>query len=192
MVKIVHRVILVIGDKPSDIVKKYSEDTEGNINAFYKYERCQQHRLEVTGEEGDFSDPFPLKNGGKSYSSHYDEIDWDKIHRNPKKTELNGRVWELVVNDDEPRTEQERLIKQRMHERIAYFEDNFNSKENYVNYSSSLWYWGVATDEKYDEVKSDCSDEEAMEWITNFFDRYIKPLKGKNPLITIYEVHSLD
>ena len=102
MTKITYRTILVIGDNHADIARKYSADLEGNENAYYKYERCQQHRLDVTGEEGDFSDPFPLKNGGKAYSARFNDIDWEQIHRNPKKMELNARVWELVVNDDEP------------------------------------------------------------------------------------------
>ena len=163
--------------------------TDENPNAFYKYERCHQHRLEVTGEEGDFSDPFPLKNGTKSYSAHFNDIDWEQIHRNPQKMELNARVWELVVNDDEPQNEQEKQIKDRMFERLSYFEDNFKNKTEFVNHSSNLWYWGIATDKKYEEVNYKVSD---MEWCVTFFDKYIKKLKKTNPLITIYEVHSLD
>ena len=33
----------------------------------------------------------------------------------------------LVVNDDEPQNEQEESIKERMYERIAYFENNFKT-----------------------------------------------------------------
>lgn len=266
MPKITYRIILVVGDKPDEIVKKYSADTkvekhikmkfddagkekekhiklleailtdkripltetqygiykdmylninnmsdfdyfrgmtdgceydentgdaltDENENAYYKYERCQQHRLEVTGEEGDFSDPFPLKDGAKSYSAHYNEIDWNKIHRNPKTIELNSRVWDLVVNDDEPRNKKEIELKKKLYNRISYFEDNFKTKEEYLNHSSSLWYWGIATDEKYEEINYKVSD---MDWVVNFFDNYIKPLEKTNPLLTIYEVHSLD
>lgn len=163
--------------------------TDENPNAFYKYERCQQHRLDVTGEEGDFSDPFPLKDGTKAYSAHFNDIDWEQIHRNPKKMALNARVWELVVNNDEPQNEQEENIKKRMYERIAYFENNFKTKEEFINHSSSLWYWGVATDKKYEEVNYKVSD---MDWCVNFYDKYLRTLAKTNPLITIYEVHSLD
>lgn len=163
--------------------------TTENPNAFYKYERCQQHRLDVTGQEGDFSDPFPLKDGGISYSAHFNDIDWEKLHRNPRTIELNKRVWELVVEDDEPQNDREEDLKNRMYERITYFENNFKTKEEYLNHSTSLWYWGVATDKKYEEVNYKISD---MDWVVNFFDTYIKPLKKTNPLITIYEVHSLD
>jgi len=162
--------------------------SEQNPNAYYKYQRCQQHRLEVTGEEGDFSDPFPLKDGTKSYSAHFNDIDWKKIHKNPKRIKMNERVWELVVEDDFPKNEEETLIKKRMYERITYFTNNFKSKEEYVNYSTSLWYWGVATDKKYVEVNHKISD---MDWCINFFDTYLKGLEKSNPLITIYETHSL-
>jgi len=174
---------------------EYDHDKDGNAisdvnpNAFYKYERCQQHRLDVTGEEGDFSDPFPLKDGTKAYSAHFNDIDWEKIHRNPDRMKLNQRVWELVVDDDEPLDEREADLKERMYERIAYFDNNFKSMEEYIIHSSSLWYWGIATEEKYEEVNYKISD---MDWCVNFFDTYLKGLEETNPLITIYETHSLD
>lgn len=163
--------------------------TDANPNAYYKYERCQQHRLDVTGEEGDFSDPFPLKDGSKAYSARFNDIDWDKIHKNPDKIHLNDRVWEMVVNDDEPQGEQEEYIKERMFARIAYFTDNFKNKEEYISHSTSYWHWGVATEEKYEEVNYKISD---MAWVTNFYDKYIKGLEKENPLLTIYEVKCLD
>lgn len=185
------RVILVVGDNHQEIVKKYSADTEGNQNAFYKYERCQQHRLDVTGEEGDFSDPFPLKNGGISYSAHYDEIDWEKIHKNPKSIDLAKRAWEIVVEKDKPLTQQEENIKLRMQNRIDYFLNNFTSKEDYVNYYANLWYYGIANNDTYVEVDSESDDKTIKEWCTGFFEKYIKPLEKDNPLLTIYEVHCL-
>lgn len=178
------------------VTQEYVHDKETNDaistynpNAYYKYERCQQHRLEVTGEEGDFSDPFPLKDGTKSYSAHFNDIDWEKIHRNPNVIELNKRVWELVMEDDKPLDEYEDYLKKTMFERINYFSNNFKNKEEYLKHSTSLWYWGVATEEKYVEVNYKVSD---MDWCVNFFDTFLKDLYKTNPLITIYETHSLD
>lgn len=193
MPHITYRIILVIGDNHKEIAMKYSADKENNENVFYKYQRCHQKRLEKTKEESDFSDPFPLKDGTKSYSAHCNEIDWEKLHKNIDKIKLNERVWDLVVNDDEPQNEQEERIKEIMFERIDYFIDNFKSKEEYINYSTSLWYWGVATEDGYEEVNSESDDESViMNWCINFFDKFIKPLEKTNPLITIYETHSLD
>lgn len=191
MENITYRVILVVGDNHEEIVKKYSGDTVDNEKAFYKYERCQQHRLEVTGEEGDFSDPFPLKDGAISYSAHYNDIDWDKIHLNPYSIELSGRVWELIIENDEPHNDKEKEIKDRLSKRTSYFTDNFKSKEEYVQYYSSLWYYGIAQENSYNEVNTD-DDDLVINWCVNFFDRFIKPLESENPLLTIYEVHSLD
>lgn len=190
MTKIPIRIILVIGDDPEKIASKYSADTIGNTNAYYKYERCHQNRLLKTGEEGDFSDPFPLKNGGKSYSARYNDIDWGKIHLNPQQLELSKRAWEIVVEKSEPRNEQEALIKERMMNRTSYFIDNFVTKDVYMQYYSSLWYYGVATEEKYEEV--DTWNSSILEWCISFFDKFIKGLEETNPLITIYETHSLD
>lgn len=192
MPHITYRIILVVGDNHKEIAMKYSADKNDNPKAYYKYQRCQQTRLEKTGEEGDFSDPFPLKNGEKSYSAHYNDIDWEQIHRNPQKIKLNERVWDLVLNDDEPQNEYEKTIKNRMFEKIDYFVDNFKSKEDFINYSTSLWYWGIATKEKYEEVNSESDNNDTiMDWCVNFFDNFIKPLENTNPLITIYETHSL-
>ena len=190
MTKITYRTILVIGDNHADIARKYSADLEGNENAYYKWERCQQHRLEVTGEEGDFSDPFPLKNGEKSYSARFNDIDWEKIHRNPKQMELSKRAWELVIEDSNTTNEEEVILKKRMMNRTSYFLDNFATKEVYMQYYSSLWYYGVATEEKYEEV--DTWNSSILEWCINFFDKFLKGLEETNPLITIYETHSLD
>ena len=190
MAKITYRTILVIGDNHEKIASKYSADTEGNENAYYKYERCQQHRLEVTGEEGDFSDPFPLKNGGKAYSARFNDIDWEKIHRNPRQMELSKRAWELVIDDSKPTNAEEVALKKRMMHRTAYFLDNFGTKEVYMQYYSSLWYYGIATEEKYEEV--DTQNSSILEWCINFFDKFLKGLEETNPLITIYETHSLD
>lgn len=48
--------------------------------------------------------------------------------------------------------------------------------------------YGVATEEKYDEVSFKVSDKE---WVAKFYDKYIKNIKG-NPMLAIYEVRSLN
>lgn len=48
--------------------------------------------------------------------------------------------------------------------------------------------YGVVTEDGYDEVTYQISDKD---WVAKFYDKYIKPIKG-NPLLTIYEVRSLN
>ena len=161
--------------------------TYKNPNAYYQYERCQQHRLEVTGEEGDFSTPFPLKDGTLSYSARFNDIDWAQIHHNPYKISISKRVWELVVDDKKPQNTHEQELKDLMSERKKYFE-NFKTCDEFVNHSTSLWFWGIASENNYIEIDHTISD---YDWISNFYDRFIEPLRETNNLITIYEVKGL-
>ena len=104
-----------------------------------------------------------------------------------KETEIYRRAWELVMDDDEPKDEREERIKTNMVGKRGYFL-NFNDKEEYIRHSCSFWCYGVVTEDGYDEVTYQISDKD---WVAKFYDKYIKPIKG-NPLLTIYEVRSLN
>lgn len=156
-----------------------------NPNAYYKYERCHQHRLEVTGEEGDFSNPFILDDGTKSYVAKASEIDWEKMHM--CNTEIYKAAWELVVFDREPVNDREKRIKENMKNKIDYF-SNFEDCDEYVRHSCSFWTYGVVLPDGYKEVDYTISDKE---WVSTFFDRFIKPLKG-DEVLTIYEAKAID
>lgn len=163
--------------------------TDQNPNAAYKYEKCYHKRYVETGEEATFSDPFPLKDGTYSYSAHFNDIDWDKIHKNKEAIDLYGHVWDMVVEDAEPRDEREAEIKEKMINRERYFFDNFCCKEDYVDYSTCIWFWGIATDEGFFEPSYKLDD---LDWIKSFFNILKDKFVGdENPLITIYEVKSL-
>jgi hypothetical protein len=73
-----------------------------------------------------------------------------------------------------------------MGNRTEYFAQ-FKNKEQYVRHSTSFFTYGVATAKEYHEVDYTVSD---MDWVSNFYDKFIKPLEG-NPLLSIYEVHAL-
>lgn len=158
-----------------------------NPNAYYKFEKCYQKRLmDSHGEiEAQFSDPFKLKDGTKSYVARYNDIDWDLMHLHG--THLYQRAWELCVDDEEPENEQEEKIKNSMSKRQEYFM-NFNDCDEYIRHSCSFWTYGVATENNYEEVNFQISDKD---WVANFFDKYIKDIKN-NPTLAIYEVRSLN
>lgn len=179
----------------NELVENYDIDENGNAistknpNRYYQYERCYQNRLEKHGEEADFSDPFPLLNGKTAYSARYNEIDWKKIHKNEEQMHLASRVWEMVMEESDPEDEFEEKLYGRWKNRRSYFADNFKNKEEYVNHATSLWYYGVATEDSYTEVDWSIRD---MDWVTGFYDRFISKCEKENPLITIYEVRMLD
>lgn len=171
---------------------KYDEtngDALSTINpyAHYRSEKCYQERFNASNgtDEAPFSNPFKLKDGSKAYVAYFNDIDWDKNHM--YGTDIYKRAWELCVEDDMPKTEQEEQIKNNMSNRLDYFM-NFNDCDEYIRHSCSFWTYGVATEDKYEEVTFKISDKE---WVANFYKKYIKNIKG-NPLLAIYEVRSLN
>lgn len=173
-----YRIILVVGDNHEEIVHKYT-------NIYYVYERCPQHRLEVTGEESSFSNPFLLKGDYISYSAHCNEIDWEAMMSNTEVINFNSDVWD-VAHGAVPKDETLKHIASVMKDKREYF-SNFSNKEEFVKYNTSLWYWGIIDE-------SDCyhdslvDDIPLKEWVVNFYDKFILPIKDKDPLLTIYEV----
>lgn len=170
--------------------RDYEYDEEGNAisttnpNAHYKYPRCFQFRLDMTGEEAEFSNPFHLKDSTLAYQAHVSEIDWER--ENGYNRRLYENAWDICVNGKEPLTEEEKLIKEKMANRTEYFAQ-FKDREQYVKHSTAFFTYGVATEEWYKEVDYSISD---MDWVSGFYDRFIKNLEG-DPLLSIYEVRSL-
>lgn len=160
--------------------------TTDNPNAFYCNERSPQAIFEKTGETTGFCNPFKLYDDYISYSSYKKDIDWSLMHKN--NANVYKRAWEIVMEGDKPKTKEEKIIKNNMINHKGYF-SNFDNKEEYINYSTSFWTYGIATDSFYEEVGMyDVTDKE---WITNFYDKYIKNLP-EDTLLTIYEVQGIE
>lgn len=158
--------------------------TDENPNAHYKYEKCYDYRIKADqDDEAPFSNPFILKDGTKAYTAKVGEIDWDKVHM--ANTGLYRSAWEVCVEDREPETEDERLIKANFSNRKEYF-SNFKNVEEYVAHSCAFWTYGVATANEY--VSGD--KEDSIKWTTGFYDRFIKQLDGET-VLSIYEIKLL-
>lgn len=168
-----------------ETVDAYSTE---NPNSFYKYEVCKQANLEKHGIESDFSDPFILKDGTKSYSAHVNDIDWSIKHLNEEKIFLYDKIWSLVVDGVEPQTEEEKQLKNMFFERKYYFSTNFSSKEEYLAYNCCAWFDGIATEKSFNQLDFHMTN---YDWYSSFFEMYITPLKESNPLLTIYEARPL-
>lgn len=167
---------------------KYDENGDAwsteNPWAHYQYERCYDTRIKQDQRnEANFSNPFILKDGKKAYSALKGEIDWPKNHM--YNTEIYQSAWDICVNGKEPVTDEEKLIKQNFSRRHDYF-NNFKSVDEYIKHSCSFWTYGVATEDEY--VSGD--NEDAIQWTTNFYDRFIKDLPDDTRL-TIYEIKLL-
>lgn len=164
----------------------YDAYTTKNNNAFYKNVRSPQKVFEKTGEESGFCNPFKLYDDFISYSAQKDEIDWHLNHLHNQ--DIYKAAWELVVDNREPISEDEKTIKDKMKNRIKYFE-NFKSKEEYILYSTAFWTYGIASADKYEEIGM--NNETDIKWVCDFYDKYIKNLNG-NTRLTLYEVQGLE
>ena len=176
----------------------YYDDENGdamsiiNPQAYYKHVINPQKRLDLTNEEHDFANPFiliPLEGEEEgdviSYTAKKSEIDWSRMHLYNK--EIYKRAWELCVDDDEPQNDIERTIKQRMGQRMEYF-DNFDTKEDYILHSCSFWCYGYLDKDGYKELDYTISDKE---WVKTYYDRFVKPLDD-NETLSIYVVRAID
>ena len=155
-----------------------------NPDAHYQYEKCYDKRIrQDQRDEAPFSNPFILKDGLKVYSATKGEIDWAKVHM--ANTDIYYSAWAVCVDDKEPETEDERLIKSSFSNRKEYFA-NFKNAEEYVQHSCAFWTYGVATAEKYM-----CGEQEtAIDWTTNFYKRFIEPA-SPDTRFTLYEIKLL-
>lgn len=153
--------------------------TTENTDAKYSNPVCPRN-----AEAGNFSNPFTLRDGTKSYSARYEDIDWGRMHM--ANTAPYEAAWEIVVEGREPVGENEENIKKYMGQRLAYFM-NFASKEEYVAHSCAFWTYGVIVDGKYEGLDYHVSDRD---WVSGFYSRYIEHMDG-NPLMTIYEVRGI-
>lgn len=163
----------------------YDEDgnawSRENPDAHYQYQKCYDKRIrQDQRDEAPFSNPFILKDGTKAYCAKKGEIDWNKMHM--ANTDIYYSAWAVCVDNKEPETEEERLIKSNFSNRKDYFK-NFKNADEYVAHSCAFWTYGVATEKEYK-----CGEQTtAIDWTTKFYDRFIKNLSD-DTMLSIYEI----
>jgi regulator of sigma D len=96
-------------------------------------------------------------------------------------------VWDLVHGIKSPETEEEKKIYNNMKDKTKYF-SNFKDKESYVAYNCAYWNYGYLDENGWKDMDDDGKE---LDWITNFFDRFVSKLKP-NDKITIYECSRSD
>lgn len=163
-----------------------------NPNAYYQHAVNPQKRLDASGEEHDFANPFILvpeegEEEGEviSYTAKKCEIDWSHMHM--FNTNVYDRAWELCVNNEEPQNDQEKIIKKNMEQRMDYF-DNFECKEDYISHSCSFWCYGYVDKNGYKELDHTISDRE---WVKTFYEKFVEPIDN-NETISLYIVRAID
>lgn len=128
-----------------------------------------------------FSIPFSTLDGKETYQARKKDIDWSKMHLDGK--EIYERAWELVMDKRPPKNKHEEQIYENMKNRTGYFE-KFGTKENYVVNSTAFWGYAFLSKETgWMELEDNMNQ---FEWVSNYYDEFIKPL-DENTLLTIYE-----
>lgn len=128
-----------------------------------------------------FSDYIKNRNGVSVTSEIKRNIKWDLLHLNEFEVLKYKRTWELCVDKKEPYTEVDERILSNMSKYKDYFK-RFKDQDDYIKQSCSFWCYAVVKD----DVWEDMEDKDQGEWISNFYNRYLKDL-NENKLITIYE-----
>lgn len=155
-------------------------DEDGNIITYYN----KNGKFSTVNRARRFANPFILKDGTEVYQAVVDDVEWSKIHLSVPAVNTYTRLWEMCVEGSKPENETEEGFYENMKNREDYFA-SFENKDNFVASNTALWYYGViGEDGVYHDPTSDNIGQ--FEWMTTFFDKYIKELPGDKKL-TIFE-----
>ena len=122
-------------------------------------------------------------------------IDWESMHGNQEDYDKAIRFWEMKVEGAKPETEEEEEAIRFDWYREGYYEDRYKTKEIYAQCCANFTMWAVVKDGQWYE-KGDMgwwgmsgeSDDEAVDWELNFYDRFIRPL-GDGVTVTVVDCH---
>lgn len=123
------------------------------------------------------------------------DVDWEAIHGNKKDYDKAIRFWEMKVEGAEPITDEEKDELKWDWYKDGYYEERYKTKETYAKCCANFTMWAVVKDGVWYE-KGDMgwwgmsgeSDDEAVDWDLNFYNRFIEPLDD-NELITVVDCH---
>lgn len=159
-----------------ELTKGYYIDNNGDAWS----DENQNGKWQTYNLGDNFSIPLLLKNGEKTNTALYKDIDWNKMHmQNMHTYEV---VWDLVHHIIEPSNDMEKTIYKNMKNNVNYF-SRFKSKDEYVIHNCAYWNYAVLSDKGWVDIDDAKND---IEWISTFFDKFCTNLND-NDRITIFE-----
>lgn len=133
--------------------------------------------------------------GNKTDSAYIKDIDFSKMHKSEEQYNEAIRYWELIVEGAKPKNKDEEDIVKWSFYKPEYYVNRYKTKEKYAECRSSFTMWAVVKDGVWYEkgqmgwwAMSSETDDEAVDWEMNFFDRFIKDLP-EDTLITVVDCH---
>jgi hypothetical protein len=136
-----------------------------------------------------------IASGHKTDTAYVKDIDFTKMHRTEEDYKSALRYWELIVEGVKPKNKkEEEMVKFNWYKPEFYLE-RYKDKETYAKCSSSFSMWAVVKDGVWYEkgnmgwwAMSSETNDEAVDWEMNFFDRFIKDLP-EDTLLTVVDCH---
>ena len=125
--------------------------------------------------------PFLTRDGKEVFQAKKSEIEWLKTHLNGG--DVYSRVWEMVMENSEPKNDDEKNLFENMKDKVNYFK-KFETKENYIISNTAFWGYAFLSEKTGWMDASDC--ESQFVWMGNYYDLFIKNLPD-DTLLTIYE-----
>lgn len=126
--------------------------------------------------------PFILNDSDEeSHCACKGDINWLKMHM--ANTYVYEKVWDLVINHQEPQNEEEKVLLENMSDKDNYFA-RFKTLDDYVTHNCAYWNYAYLDENGWQDMETNHKSD--MEWIKNFYDNFVVPLQD-NSQITIYE-----
>jgi hypothetical protein len=201
-------------DKTDEVLADYAMESIENLE---KYETLEKYVKEYYGYEelhgrygynsnpngqwdwyqvgGRWSGSIPLKSGGFVDSAEKGDIDIEALKVNIEVYKDSVRLWELIVDEQEVLTPDEKLITEGNRYKKEYFLKNYTDKDSYAKSMASFVTYAVVLDGVWHQKgrmgwfgMSDETDEEATAWDNNFFKAFIEELED-DAYITLVDCH---
>ena len=148
-------------------------------------------------EGGRFSGLLKLKTSEEGGPQFVDSAYADEIDFSPNEDEYKHaiRFWELFIEDDAPKNEEEVEMKNCFY-RKEYFLSRYASKEDYAKKVSSFSTWAVLTPNGIWHESGQmgwfgchsATTEEEIEFFDNY-NRFIEEAQKNNWLVTVVDCH---
>ena len=143
----------------------YTEDGDAlsDTNPQAKWVTCR--------EASNFAIKLKLVDGTETYSAKAEDIDWSLMHK--VNEDVYKAAWEIVMEDKEPTTDEERLIYENMKGKETYFQ-KFVTKDKYVSFSTCYWNYAYVDANGWVDINSAPSE---YEWVEGFYDNFVTKIK---------------
>lgn len=180
-----------------ETLEKYAKEYYGykERNGRYGYESNPNAQWDWYVVGGRWKGSIPLKSGGFVDSAKKSDIDIEALRVDIEVYRDSIRLWELIVEEQEVLTPDDRIITEGNWYGKDYFLKEYKDKDSYAKAMSYFGTYAVVMDGVwYSKGKmgwfgmSDENKEEATAWSDNFFKNFIEDLP-EDAYVTLVDCH---